>query len=85
MSITQVPTFILLASFSSTFVLLPSSLPLNYHFFLLVYVYMPVVKVYMVLTFGFHYSIRAGGVGVNLQAADTVILFDTDWNPQVTR
>lgn len=27
-------------------------------------------------------SIRAGGVGVNLQAADTVILFDTDWNPQ---
>lgn len=29
------------------------------------------------------FSIRAGGVGVNLQAADTVILFDTDWNPQV--
>lgn len=45
MSITQVPTFILFVSFSSTFVLLPSSLPLNYHFFLLIYVYMPVVKV----------------------------------------
>ncbi|XP_019458365.1 PREDICTED: chromatin structure-remodeling complex protein SYD-like [Lupinus angustifolius] len=33
--------------------------------------------------FIFLLSIRAGGVGVNLQAADTVILFDTDWNPQV--
>ena len=27
-------------------------------------------------------SLRAGGVGLNLQAADTVIFFDTDWNPQ---
>mmetsp|Transcript_178524 Transcript_178524/g.572129 ORF Transcript_178524/g.572129 Transcript_178524/m.572129 type:complete len:323 (-) Transcript_178524:136-1104(-) len=26
---------------------------------------------------------RAGGVGLNLQAADTVVLFDSDWNPQV--
>ena len=26
---------------------------------------------------------RAGGVGLNLQAADTVIFYDTDWNPQM--
>ncbi|KAL6750745.1 P-loop containing nucleoside triphosphate hydrolase protein, partial [Haematococcus lacustris] len=27
-------------------------------------------------------SLRAGGVGLNLQAADTIIMYDTDWNPQ---
>ena len=28
-------------------------------------------------------STRAGGQGLNLQAADTVIMYDTDWNPQI--
>ena len=34
-------------------------------------------------SFIFMLSTRAGGIGINLATADTVVLYDSDWNPQV--
>jgi SNF2 family DNA or RNA helicase len=33
-------------------------------------------------TFIFMLSTRAGGQGITLTAANTIVLYDSDWNPQ---
>ena len=35
--------------------------------------------------FAFISSTRSGGIGLNLTSADTVVFFDSDWNPAIDR
>lgn len=56
---------------------------LNFHVFVYLQISINVFNEPNSSKFIFMLSTRAGGLGINLATADVVILYDSDWNPQV--
>ncbi len=60
-----------------------SSAPTAIHLWDYIYLYLTPIFFFRSDIFVFLLSTRAGGLGINLTAADTVIFYDSDWNPTV--
>lgn len=56
---------------------------LNFHMFVYLQISINAFNEPNSSKFIFMLSTRAGGLGINLATADVVILYDSDWNPQV--